>query len=175
MAARTGIVEETVPHPRLVVYPSRIRVALSAVFMILFVVPLGLGVLVTGLGDRELEPLVLGPLLVVGGLAAAVIELRMLWSEPRPFLVVDADGLWDRGAGAVPWSEVGEIGVVRLKYNKYVVVHIRDLRVLKGTGGPRPRLVRSNLRWLGAPIALASAAIPGSAEELIARIERYRP
>ncbi len=40
MATRTGIVEETVPRTWLVVYPSRIRVALPAKFVIGFIVPL---------------------------------------------------------------------------------------------------------------------------------------
>lgn len=175
MAARTGIVEETSPHDRLIVYPSRTRTVLATVGVIAVLLPLGLVTVALGVRDHELVPVVLGPLIIVISLVAGVSGLRTLWSEPQPLLVVDADGLRDPGAGMVRWPDVGEIGITRLKYIKYVVVHIRDPQVLADSGVPRPSLVRSNLRWLGAPIALASPAIPGSCTQLIARIERYRP
>ncbi len=173
MTRRSGIVEEPFPPDRLIVYPSRTRIVLLTIFLFAVALPGGLVWLWQGLRDPDPSFVLGGSVLAIGSLALVVLGLRTLWGGP--LLVVDADGLWDPGVGMVRWPEVGEIETTRVNNTKYVVVHIRDLRVLEDSRVLRPRRVRWYLHWAGAPIALAWSQFPGTCEELIERIERYRP
>lgn len=171
MATRSGIVEETGPHARLMVYPSPVRTALPGVT----IAALGMWALMAGVIGRETGLLLIGAVVVALGLLSAGLGLQRLLSTPDPVLTVDADGVRDHRIGLLPWWNVGEIRTVRLQYLKYVVVQARDPQVFLDSGVAEPRRARSNLRWLGGPIAVPSFQIPGSARQLVMRIERHRP
>lgn len=174
MAAPTGIIEETVPHARLVVYPSPLRAAVVSAPLTVGLFALG-GFVATQGGTDQPGPLVVGAVLVLAGLGCLALVLRPLWTGRRPLLTVDGAGITDPAAGTVRWADVAEIVVEKRNHNRFVVVRVWDPRMLLESGVSVPKRARSNLRWFGGPIVLANVNFPGSPRRLIAAMERYRP
>ena len=119
---------------------------------------------------------------VVAGAAVVGAGAMLGWlasgaGTARLALVLAADALHDHASGAsvgrLPWTEVTDVSVISLPGSQVVQLQVRDEAALVERLPAASRLiVRSNRRWLGAPVNLPVAACAIDASTLVAAIEQ---
>jgi len=154
MDARTDIAEQADSAGRFVVHPDRVSIAFVGFGFIFFVALTFLAVGVAQWQDYHSIASALALWLLASGALAFGVWLVREAIIRRPLLVVDRHGL-TTPTGELPWSDIGEIRVVKSE-----LVVQRPIR--PGSGDT----------------LLNTTQIPGSdkaLEDIAARIERCRP
>lgn len=98
--------------------------------------------------------------------------------QDKPALVFDAQGLRDHSSliavGLIPWPDIADWEVSAVRGQQFLIVRVRAPECYLGKLGPLARLFgRFNLACYGSPIAISSAALQASFDEVLALVERY--
>lgn len=98
------VVRESTPQPRLLIYPSRVKLSLLLAGALLFVVA---GAFMVRSGGPAM--MVLG-VITVAFFGSALPHFAYRLMKPRPSVIVDQTGVHDHAsvacAGFIPWQEV---------------------------------------------------------------------
>jgi hypothetical protein len=155
---------------RIVVYPSRGKLALVSSGSLAFVVA---GAYLVSAGS-----VVVGAVSIVFfGACGAYVVGRLVVDKPA--LVIDRQGIDDNasasGAGRIGWAEITEIVIHTSGRERFVGIGLHDPAGHLARLSPFKRLLARGNMWLGfPPVAIPQRALPLSAEQLVAEIEAFR-
>lgn len=161
----------------LTIYPSRRKLGLAAVGALAFV---GAGFFIVS--DRTV-PFFIKIVGGYGGIAFFGLCLpfclyRLI--RPKPMIVVSRDGLFDNasaiGAGWLRWHEIAEIKILSFMSQRFLgIVPVNLESVLARTSFWRRLFLRMNRQLVHAPINIPESVLPMSVDELLEKINEYRP
>lgn len=114
---------------------------------------------------------------VVFGLALVFLVRRLF--DPKPALVLDAQGLVDRSSasavGRVDWAEVTEIAAQGEGPNRLIVIDVADREdLLARLPSGRRKLVQASKGVTGYPVNIPVAGLSLPEDDLLAAMRRFR-
>ena len=94
-----------------------------------------------------------------------------------PILIVDTEGVWDKRMSSlpIPWREVRKASIGKVKLNKFICLDLDDPEpYLPSPLSFRGIFARLNPIMRFSQMTITTLPLTGSAEEILATIERYR-
>lgn len=169
---------QTGAEDRLVIYPSRGKLALLALGALAFVVA---GLWLGGVfGDMDLSQGLVVITTYIGvpffGLCLVYLLYRLVVRKPA--LIVSAEGIVDNasatGAGPVGWDEMHEILPTEVSGKPMLGIVPRDEEQILDRQNPLKRFIMSvNRNMTGFVILIPETALPMSIDELLGEIQRF--
>ena len=158
---------EPAPHPDLVLYPSRWKMALISLGGLLFVL---CAPLLWSTRDIFFRAVAVIDVLFFGFCALFALG-RLL--RPRPSLVLDQRGITDNasatGAGFIAWEEIAAVGMSSLGVNRFLVIIPHDTEaILARQPSLKRKIMAANMGLVGSPVA-----IPGHTTMPLEEIMRH--
>ena len=169
----TGYSQWMTPDAR-IIYPSRGKLLLMACGCTGFVV-LGVFLYQTrDSGDR-----------IVGLIAISFFGLGLAYTAIRlmrrtPALIIHPAGIFDNSsaiaAGFLRWDEISGLFAARISNQPFLAIAVNDVEeFLSRQPAVKARLLRVNIRLVGAPVAIPARILPMSLEALIQEIQAKCP
>ncbi|MHA6617232.1 STM3941 family protein [Pseudonocardia sp. DLS-67] len=157
---------------RVVVFPSRAKLALMSVGSLAFVI--GAAFMVSEGGLTAIK----GALGIVFFAACGGCGIWRL-AAPRPVLVIDRLGIHGSasaaGGGWIPWSEITGCGVRVFRWQRWVGIDLVDPAAYRARLNPVGRwAARLNPMFGLPPVMIPQSILPLSAGEMVAEIEWFR-
>lgn len=157
-----------------VLYPSRAKLLLFALIAAAFVV----GCFFMWNDPRPKYRVVA----VVGGVFFGLAMLFLFARLVRrvPALIVNQSGIFDNSSGIggyfLRWEEIDSMYVSSINRQKFLSIRLKDPeRFLSQQGGMKARLMRANVKLVGAPVNISANILPVKLEELIRIIQERAP
>jgi hypothetical protein len=167
------LVREATPQPRLLIYPSRIKLILLLTGALPFVVA---GIFLIRSGGTAIT--VLGVVTVAFfGSASAYFAHRLI--RPRPSVIVDQAGIHDHAsvacAGFIPWREVRRYRTGLVGTQPMLAITVSDPgALLARVSPPRRMLMKPNHRMVGTPVNIPQVGLPIKIDELGKELDAFR-
>jgi hypothetical protein len=167
------VVRESTPQPRLLIYPSRVKLTLLMAGVLLFVVA---GAFMVRGGGPAMT--VLGVTTVAFfGSALPYFAYRLI--GPRPSVIVDRTGIHDHAsvacAGFIPWHEVRRYRSRLVGAQPTLAITVTDpVALLARVSAPRRLLMKANQRIVGTPVNLPQVGLPIKIDELGKELDVFR-
>lgn len=155
---------------------SRVKLVMLTLGSLGFV---ALGVWMVTVADthRGIPTPVIGIASIVFFGACAVFGIRSLLDR-TPGMVLRADGFEDRSSGVavgfVPWSDVRELAMFRMRGQRFIAVHVVNPAVYEARGSALQRAAhRATTRMCGTPITISTNALRISCDELMRLVTSF--
>ena len=157
----------------LVLYPSRIKLLLFAALSALFVA----GGFFMWSNDRNDQLIAIADWVFFG--------LMLLWFLSRlgqrvPALIVNQSGIFDKSSGLsgyfLRWEEIDSVYISRLGQQRFLSIRLKDPEAfLSGFSGFKARMMRANMKLVGAPLNISANTLPMKLDDLVAAIQQKSP
>ncbi|HEY6250545.1 MAG TPA: STM3941 family protein, partial [Candidatus Angelobacter sp.] len=158
----------------LVLYPSRAKLALFALLCALF--------LAGGFGmwnDSRIEYKV-GAVAdwIFFGLALLLFISRLV--QRVPSLIVNQSGIFDSSsrisAYFLRWEEIDSVYISSLGRQRFLSLRLRDPEAFLSRQSPmKAKIMRANIKLVGAPVNISASTLPLKLEELLSVIQQKAP
>lgn len=153
-----------------VVYPSRVKLLLLAMVCVAFVA-LGFYIWSADHGDKVIAIVDW----IFFGLALLFFIGRLL--RQAPSLIVNQSGILDSSSGFgryfLHWGEIDSIYISSLGRQRFLSIRLKDLEpFLSRQSAVKARLMRANIKLVGAPVNISATTLPVKLEELLAVIQQ---
>jgi hypothetical protein len=172
-ASGKRVVRESTPQPRLLIYPSRVKLTLLLAGALLFVVA---GAFMVRSGGPALT--VLGVISVAFfGSALPYFAYRLI--KPTPSVIVDQTGIQDHAslacAGFIPWHDVRRYRRRLVGTQPMLAITVTDpAALLARVSPPRRLLMKANQRIVGTPVNIPQVGLPIKIDELGKELDAFR-
>lgn len=172
-ASDKRLVRESTPQPRLLIYPSRVKLTLLLAGALLFVVA---GVFMVRGGGPAMTML---GVITVAFFGSALLYFAYRLIKPRPTVIVDQTGIHDHAsvacAGFIPWPEVRRYRRRLVGTQPMLAVTVTDpVALLARASPPRRLLMKANHRIVGTLVNLPQVALPIKIDELCKELDVFR-
>ena len=109
------------------------------------------------------------------GFGLLLFLARLIWRVPS--LIVNQMGIYDNGAGFsgyfLRWEEIDSIYTSSIGRGRFVSIRLKDPEAFLSRQGPiKAKLMRANVKLVGAPVNIATNVLTLKEEELIAIIQQ---
>jgi hypothetical protein len=157
-----------------VIYPSRSKLLLLTAGGAMFVV---LGFFL--LRSTDVEECLAG---IAGIVFFGLCMLYAVWRllRPTPALIIHSSGILDNAsglsAGFLRWDEISGIFMVSIRNQRFLAISLKNADAFLGRqSGLKAKMMKANVRLVGAPVNIPANTLPISLEELIQKIQQRCP
>ena len=157
-----------------IVYPSRLRLLLGAVVCAAFAAG---ATIMWNEGDSSDQVLAVVFWIILG---LAILFFMVKLAKRTPSLIINQTGIFENSSafGAFPlrWEEIDGFFITHVQRQKLLAVRVKDLEgFLARQSAIKAKLMRANVKLVGAPITLATGTLPINLDELIHIIRQKAP
>ncbi len=163
----------------IVIYPSRKKLLLMAGGSGAFVALALFFILSSDPQLQDLETRIAG---IAGVAFFGLCLLYAFWrlARPTPAVVIHTSGIFDNAsglsAGFLRWEEISRVRVASLKGQRFLAVDMKDVdALLSRQSGFKAKMMKMNVRLVGAAVNIPANTLPISLEELIQNIRQKCP
>jgi hypothetical protein len=119
-------------------------------------------------------------LVTIGFCSLIFVVASIKLFDPRPGLVVDAEGIHDNAsgvsAGRIPWRDVAGVKVTRVGSEQFLTIVVRDPKKYASRGSILKRqLNRANAMYYGSSVQIPASTLKIEFDQLVTLVKsRYR-
>lgn len=157
----------------LVVYPSRGKLLLFTAICALFVT----GGFYIWSNDRNDQFIAMADWIFFG-LAMLFFISRL--AQRMPALIVNQSGIFDKSSGLsgyfLRWEEIDSIYISQMGRQRFLSIKLQDPEAfLSRFSGFKAKMMRANMKLVGAPLNISASILPMKLEDLVTAIRQKSP
>lgn len=157
----------------LVVYPSRVKLVLFALLSALFVV----GGFFIWSNDRNDRFVAVLDWIFFG---SALLFFISRLGQRVPALIVNQSGIFDKSSGLsgyfLRWEEIDSVYISHMGRQRFLSIKLQDPEAfLSRFSGFKAKMMRANMKLVGAPLNISASILPMKLEDLVTAIQQKSP